>query len=874
AAAATYAAAAELLMQPALLLPCRAALTAAAGAIAATATTAATAAVTALACGGGYSFMGTGQRRQQRQQETFSPQRLRECVSQRGVPSCLEAAALGASESGAALDASESAATLSASASTANCPASAEALHTFTLDSGTSRCYFCDCTIVTPLAASVPVSLADPSWGPVVARASTVLLCPNVRGVLIPWIRATRRQLREWFRWDVLVLRLHSDRGGELSSGLLAEFCQDEGTAPPACVPPGPPDASLPGDTGAGGTGAIGDGGTGNVGAAGTGGFGGAADARGAGAGGTGGAGVASPGGACIRGAGAVRASGAASIGGAGGAGGTAGVGGTGAGGTRGAGGAGAGGAGAAGARGAGAADGTGTAQHRPFFYPHLQSSRPSPDSVLRQVLSLQSSTGLTPPLMCLPTDLSQPQLLPGSPLPALAPDTEVTESLTERREPETRASTPVRARRVTRPRPPAIRGPHVMALRPSSVPQRLTLPSPPASSLPDVLDPESDLTRAAGPTVTRLLATVVTDPEFESTAAFALVTELVDFATRRRLDYVTSLVTESESIGPLSIGGEPTLPLMSLRTSSLGLSVSWPLYLVSHPCCPEGDPDELDIPTPRPYAKAIAGTYVDEVPPPGANIVDGMWIFRVKRPPSSPPAFKARYVARGFSQRHGVDYFQTFSTTPKMTTLQVLLHVAAQRDYELLSLDFSTAYLQGQPSRGDLAAPPTWLHWVISCGTTLMALGFAPSSADPSLFLCTDTTMPPFYVLVYVDDLVFATVDTEALALVKADLQERHTCTDLAPPSDESIEPSGLYPELVGCLICEAEIYAGAMAAQELRWLTYLLTDLGERPRSPLVLYVDNKAMIALCREQRLEHRTKHIALRHFLAQELQQRG
>ncbi|CAI7836372.1 unnamed protein product, partial [Closterium sp. NIES-53] len=72
----------------------------------------------------------------------------------------------------------------------------------------------------------------------------------------------------------------------------------------------------------------------------------------------------------------------------------------------------------------------------------------------------------------------------------------------------------------------------------------------------------------------------------------------------------------------------------------------------------------------------------------------------------------------------------------------------------------------------------------------------------------------------------------------------------------------------------CEAEIYAGAMAAQELCWLTYLLTDLGEAPRSPPVLYVDNKAMLALCREHRLEHRTKHIALRYFLARELQQRG
>ncbi|CAI7835050.1 unnamed protein product, partial [Closterium sp. NIES-54] len=72
----------------------------------------------------------------------------------------------------------------------------------------------------------------------------------------------------------------------------------------------------------------------------------------------------------------------------------------------------------------------------------------------------------------------------------------------------------------------------------------------------------------------------------------------------------------------------------------------------------------------------------------------------------------------------------------------------------------------------------------------------------------------------------------------------------------------------------CEAEIYAGAMAAQEIRWLTYLLTDLGEQPRSSPVLYVDNKAMIALCREHRLEHKTKHITLRYFLSRELQQRG
>ncbi|CAI7844597.1 unnamed protein product, partial [Closterium sp. NIES-53] len=108
----------------------------------------------------------------------------------------------------------------------------------------------------------------------------------------------------------------------------------------------------------------------------------------------------------------------------------------------------------------------------------------------------------------------------------------------------------------------------------------------------------------------------------------------------------------------------------------------------------PEGDPDAPDIPTLRSYAEAIMGSYssqwqaamdaemaswkstgayVDEVLPPWANIVDGMWIFKVKRPPGSPLAFKARYDATGFSQQQWVDYFLTFSPTPKMTTLRVV---------------------------------------------------------------------------------------------------------------------------------------------------------------------------------------------------------
>ncbi|CAI7739019.1 unnamed protein product [Closterium sp. NIES-53] len=268
------------------------------------------------------------------------------------------------------------------------------------------------------------------------------------------------------------------------------------------------------------------------------------------------------------------------------------------------------------------------------------------------------------------------------------------------------------------------------MTLRPSTAPQRVPLPSPPASSLPDGPDPESDSLRAASPTVTCFLATAVTNPLFESSTTTALIAELVDFAAACRLDYATSLVAESAStsVCPPSVRGERALgtDVLEDRQEDLECFATASPHLLSMLLAPEGDPDALDIPTPRSYAEAIegpyssqwqaamdaemaswksTGTYVDEAPPPGANIVSGMWIFRVKRPLGSPPAFKARYVARGFSQRQGVDFFQTFSPTPKMTTLRVLLHVAAQRDYELHSLDFSTAFLQGSLHE------EIWLH-------------------------------------------------------------------------------------------------------------------------------------------------------------------
>ncbi|CAI7832511.1 unnamed protein product, partial [Closterium sp. NIES-53] len=148
-------------------------------------------------------------------------------------------------------------------------------------------------------------------------------------------------------------------------------------------------------------------------------------------------------------------------------------------------------------------------------------------------------------------------------------PDSAV-RGLTERCEPASCPVSPVRtARRVPRSRPPPVPGTHAMTLRPSSVPLRVPLPAPPESSLPKVPDPESYRACAASPILSRLLATTITDPSFESGVASALVAELLDFAAACRLDYATALVAESASASTPSVGGECALGTDVLEDSA-----------------------------------------------------------------------------------------------------------------------------------------------------------------------------------------------------------------------------------------------------------------------------------------------------------------
>ncbi|CAI7865926.1 unnamed protein product [Closterium sp. NIES-54] len=117
------------------------------------------------------------------------------------------------------------------------------------------------------------------------------------------------------------------------------------------------------------------------------------------------------------------------------------------------------------------------------------------------------------------------------------------------------------------------------------------------------------------------------------------------------------------------------------------------------------------------------------------------------------------------------------------------------------VSLPETTSTLRWMGKVGDASAFHVWGSRAFVCDSTAdklssravprVFLGFPPDAPGWQFYHptsrrvlssqdVTDTTLPSFYVPVYVDDLVFATADTEAVAHVKSELQKRHTCTDL----------------------------------------------------------------------------------------------
>ena len=100
-------------------------------------------------------------------------------------------------------------------------------------------------------------------------------------------------------------------------------------------------------------------------------------------------------------------------------------------------------------------------------------------------------------------------------------------------------------------------------------------------------------------------------------------------------------------------------------------------------------------------YAALVANRTWELVPrPPGANVVTGKWVFRVKyKPDGSLDRYKARWVVRRFSQHPGVDFGETFSPVVKPATIRTVLSLVASRGWQARQLDISNAFLHGNLS-------------------------------------------------------------------------------------------------------------------------------------------------------------------------------
>ena len=85
--------------------------------------------------------------------------------------------------------------------------------------------------------------------------------------------------------------------------------------------------------------------------------------------------------------------------------------------------------------------------------------------------------------------------------------------------------------------------------------------------------------------------------------------------------------------------------------------------------------------------------TLVDK--PKNKKVLPGKWVYKVKYGPNGQvDKFKARYVAKGFAQVEGLDFFETYAPTCKPETFRILLAIAAQKDLHLGQLDVKSAYL------------------------------------------------------------------------------------------------------------------------------------------------------------------------------------
>jgi histone deacetylase 1/2 len=190
-------------------------------------------------------------------------------------------------------------------------------------------------------------------------------------------------------------------------------------------------------------------------------------------------------------------------------------------------------------------------------------------------------------------------------------------------------------------------------------------------------------------------------------------------------------------------------------------------------------------------------GTWHLVPPTKGANIIDCKWVYKIKRKAyGSIERYKGRLVAKGYKQRYGIDYEDTFSPVVKIATIRLVLSIAVSKGWCLRQLDVQNVFLHGvleeevymrQPPDFEDANKPHHVckldkalyglkqaprAWYARLSTKLCGLGFKASKSDTSLFIYSKHGVTIF-MLIYVDDIIVTSSSQEAVTALLKDLDQ-----------------------------------------------------------------------------------------------------
>ena len=198
-------------------------------------------------------------------------------------------------------------------------------------------------------------------------------------------------------------------------------------------------------------------------------------------------------------------------------------------------------------------------------------------------------------------------------------------------------------------------------------------------------------------------------------------------------------------------------------------------------------------------------GTWMLAKLPPGRKPIGGRWVFVVKRKKDgSVDKFKARFVAKGYAQRPGFDYTDTFAPTARWAALRSIFALAAFEDMELESLDISNAFLNGDLEEEVYIEQPEGFHqgakdeflrllkglyglkqspriWHKKLHKVLVGLGFKQVRCDHSIWVYEKDGMR-IILPVFVDDMTIASKSKKAIEELKNELRKHFKFHDLGP--------------------------------------------------------------------------------------------